>query len=29
VLDDTVLNAAKEHIDMTPSLIESLAGRTD
>lgn len=29
VLDETVLNAAKEHIDMTPSLIESLAGRTD
>jgi len=29
VLDETVLNAAKEHIDMTPSLVESLAGRTD
>ena len=29
VLDKTVLNAAKEHIEMTPSLIESLAGRTD
>jgi polyphosphate kinase 2 (PPK2 family) len=29
VLDETVLNAAKEHIEMTPSLVESLAGRTD
>jgi len=29
VLDETVLNAAKEHIEMTPSLVESLAGRTE
>ena len=29
VLDDTVLDAAKEHIDLKPSLIDSLAGRTE
>ncbi|GAB4362413.1 MAG: UDP-galactose-lipid carrier transferase [Oricola sp.] len=29
LLDETILDAAKEHIDMTPSLIESLAGRTE
>lgn len=29
VLDETVISAAKEHIDMSPSLVESLAGRTE
>jgi len=29
LLDETVLDAAKEHMDITPSLIESLAGRTE
>ena len=29
VLDETILDAAKEHIEMTPYLIESLAGRTE
>ncbi|WP_421852363.1 polyphosphate kinase 2 family protein [Oricola sp.] len=28
-LDTTVIDAASEHFDMTPSLVESLAGRTD
>ena len=29
VIDETVLQAAKEHIELTPSLVESLAGRTE
>lgn len=29
VLDETVLNAAKKHLGMAPSLVESLAGRTE
>ncbi|QKV18598.1 polyphosphate kinase 2 family protein [Oricola thermophila] len=29
VLDETVLEAAREHIGLSPSLIESLAGRTE
>ena len=27
--DETVLQAAKEHIELTPSLVASLAGRTE
>jgi len=29
VIDETVLQAAREHIELTPSLVESLAGRTE
>ena len=29
VLDETVIDAAKQHIELTPSLVASLAGRTD